>query len=87
MEEFKAFLPDAFGHIQNAPGLLGIMPQPPGIESVPPTWDRPESPPAVPDKTTKAPNRRRKRAVDKESAPKASGGSRVSRVTFEIPSF
>ena len=80
MEEFKAFLPDAFGHMQSVPGLLGIMPQPSGIDASGPNWDRPESPAPVVDKVAKAPNRRRKR-VDKEpAAPKAAGGSRVSRV-------
>ncbi|KAJ3524043.1 hypothetical protein NM688_g8631 [Phlebia brevispora] len=75
MEEFKDFLPEAVPSVQPTPGLPGIMPHPQAAEAPQPGWEHPESPAPVPDKVTKAPSRRRKRAADKElAAPKAGGG-------------
>ncbi|EKM61386.1 uncharacterized protein PHACADRAFT_134990 [Phanerochaete carnosa HHB-10118-sp] len=81
MEEFKDFLPEALGHsIQPQSGLVGIMPHPAAPTS-PPTWDLPDAPLTGMEKATKAPNRRRKRAVDKDTTQSKAGGSRAVKRT------
>lgn len=86
MEEFKDFLPEALGHsIQPQSGLVGIMPHP-AAPPQPSTWDVPDAPLTGMEKTTKAPNRRRKRAADKDAAPTQpkAGGSRVGSISCDF---
>ena len=71
MQEFRDFLPEAFGPSAQQVGLVGILPQPPS------PWGQADGPPSTSnEKGTKAPSRRRKRVGDKEPAAtqKAAGG-------------
>ena len=77
MQEFRDFLPEAFGPSAQQVGLVGILPQP---TNPPSPWGQADGPPSTSnEKSTKAPSRRRKRVGDKEptGAQKAAGG-RVS---------
>ncbi|KAH9937360.1 uncharacterized protein B0H18DRAFT_970211 [Fomitopsis serialis] len=73
MQEFRDFLPEAFGPSAQQVGLVGILPQPPNPSS---PWGQADGPPSTSaDKSTKAPSRRRKRVAEKEPA----GGRVVKR--------
>ncbi|KAH9835880.1 uncharacterized protein C8Q71DRAFT_797373 [Rhodofomes roseus] len=79
MQEFRDFLPEAFGPSAQAAGLVGILPQPPNPSS---PWGQADGPPSTSaDKGTKAPSRRRKRVAEKDppGAQKAAGGRVVKR--------
>ena len=85
MDEFKDFLPEALGQsIPQQSGLVGIMPHPTGHPSAG-GWDVQDTSFPGPDKAVKAPNRRRKRAADKEPAQQQKAAtSRVSCFVFII---
>lgn len=77
MQEFRDFLPEAFGPSAQQAGLIGILPQPPNTPS---PWGQVDGPSSTSnEKGAKAPSRRRKRVGDKEpvGTQKAAGG-RVS---------
>ncbi|KAL6304795.1 hypothetical protein BKA93DRAFT_817270 [Sparassis latifolia] len=76
MNEFKDFLPEAMAPSVQPTGLVGIMPHP--VSSSGP-WTQGEPSTAPPEKVSKAPNRRRKRAADKETPATQKGGSRAKR--------
>ncbi|KZT74953.1 hypothetical protein DAEQUDRAFT_720143 [Daedalea quercina L-15889] len=79
MQEFRDFLPEAFGPSAQQAGLIGILPQLPNPSS---PWGQADGPPSTSaDKVAKAPTRRRKRVAEKEPAgiQKAAGGRAVKR--------
>ncbi|KDQ63138.1 hypothetical protein JAAARDRAFT_119201 [Jaapia argillacea MUCL 33604] len=71
MREFKDFLPEVSG--PQAPGSIGILPQLQGGPPLAaPSWSQQDPPPAPSDKLdnkAKAPPKRRKRPVEKETTP------------------
>ncbi|CCL98092.1 uncharacterized protein FIBRA_00086 [Fibroporia radiculosa] len=78
MSEFRDFLPEALAPSSHHSGLVGILPHPTGGAS---PWSQAEVAAPTSDKATKAPSRRRKRAVEKEApgTQKGPGGRIVKR--------
>lgn len=86
LEEFKNFLPTENGGTLGGPGLIGILPHPPGGSIVAqPVWDGPDPSAASSstdrlEKPGRAPAKRKKRPAEKDltPVPPAKGAGRVS---------